>query len=182
MEIVWSVGYWGHLHSWSGSSEWPVLVSKTLGVEWTATAWVFGSPVNASWTMSREDVVSVSSHVVDDCVGVNSHVVFSACVDHVSELFWGTHSWPESVAGWLIEPVPWVKFSIFRIAEVQNWFLRWEHFNSQVTCLSKHDAFLGDFIIRPAEHFNDDTFLSVFIIWWSIDSWVVPDEVQWIKL
>ena len=180
MEIVWSVRNGGHLHSWSWSSEWPVLVSISLSVEWTSSTWVFSAPVNISWTVIWENIVTISCHVIDDGICVHSDVILSACVYHVSQLFWSTHSWPEPVTCGLIQPIPGVEFSIFWVAEVQDWFLRWEHFDSQVTCLSDHNAFLSDFIVRPSKHFKDGTFLAVFVIWRCIDGRVVPDKVHWI--
>ena len=39
----------------------------------------------------------------------------------------------------------------------------WEDFDAKVAGFTEHDALLGDFIIRPAEHFDDGTFLAVFV-------------------
>lgn len=62
----------------------------------------------------------------------------------------------------MIEPVPWVELTVFWVVEVQDGFLGWEDFDAEVAGFTEHDALLGDFVVWPAEHFDDGTFLTVF--------------------
>ena len=42
--------------------------------------------------MSREHVVAIAYHMVDDSIGIDSYTILSASIDHISERLWVAHS------------------------------------------------------------------------------------------
>ena len=127
--------------------------------------------------MSWEHVVSITSHMIDYSISIDSNSIFPASIDHTPELFRISHSRMQFVADRLIEPIPRIQLSILRMFEVKDRLLRREHFHSQITSFSNHFAFLSNIIVRPSKHLNDRSLLSFLVVVRSVDLRVIPDEI-----
>ena len=101
--------------------------------------------------------------MVDNCIGVNTDASSSARLDHVTELFSVTVATFQFVADGLVVEIPRVKFTILRPFIRKDTFLRWENLDTHPSHLAKCSALSLDVGIRPAEHFDDGSLLSIFV-------------------
>jgi hypothetical protein len=119
--------------------------------------------------------------VVHNCVSIDTDTCSSASLDHITELLSVTVATIQFVADRLVVEPPGVKFTILRPFIREDTFLRWEHLDTHPTHLAKCSALSLDVGIRPAEHFDDSSLLSIFVLRTLGDIGGLPDEIEGLK-
>lgn len=132
--------------------------------------------------MSREHVISISSHMIYNGISIYSHSILPACVDHISQRISSSHSRVQSIACRLIKPEPWVQLSILGVFKVKDRLLGRKNLNSKISSFPDHHTLLRYIIIGPTEHLNNCTFLAFVETAGLIDRRMVPNEIQIIKI
>ena len=140
-----------------------------------------GAPATASISVAGPHIVASTTHMVDNCISIDTDTSSSASLDHVTELLSVTVATIQSVADWLVVEPPGVKFTILRPFIREDTFLRRENFDTHPSHLAKCSALSLDVGIWPAEHFDDSSLLSIFVLRTLGDIGGLPDEIEGLK-
>lgn len=140
-----------------------------------------GAPTTASISVAGPDIVASATHVVHNCVSIDTDTCSSASLDHVTELLSVTVATIQFVADRLVVEPPGVKFTILRPFIREDTFLRWEHLDTHPSHLAKCSALSLDVGIWPAEHFDDGSLLPIFVLRTLGDIGGLPDEIEGLK-
>jgi len=124
-----------------------------------------------------ENVVATTWHVVNYSICVNAHTVWSASFNQTSKSLTVSMSTTQVVRYWLIVKPPGIQFTVLWPFVRENWFLCGEHFNAHPPHLSKCFALSLNVFVRPAEHFDDTSLLTVLVCCILVNSGILPDEV-----
>ena len=81
------------------------------------------------------------------------------------------------IRNWLVVEPPWIQFPILWPFVWKYWFLSGENFNSHPAHFTKSFALGFNVGVRPSKHFNDTTFLTVFVCGILVNSGILPQEV-----
>lgn len=131
--------------------------------------------------MALPDIISSTSHMVDDCISIDSDSSFSASLNHASQLISSSMSAIKFVRCWLVHEPPGVEFTILWPFISENRFLWWKNFDSHVTCLTKEFAFFSNISIWPSEELNNCSFLTILVVG-SLIYWLsLPNKVTWLN-
>ena len=95
-----------------------------------------GAPSTASISMAGPDIVASTTHVVDNCISIDTDTSSSASLDHVTELLSVAVATIQSVADRLVVEPPGVKFTILRPFIREDTFLRREDLDTHPSHLA----------------------------------------------
>lgn len=140
-----------------------------------------GAPAAASISVAWPDIIASTTHVVYNCVSIDTDTCSSASLDHVTELLSVTVATIQSVADRLVVEPPGIKFTILRPFIREDTFLRREHLYTHPSHFAKCSALSLDVGIWPAEHFDDSSLLSIFVLRPLGDIGGLPDEIEGLK-
>lgn len=140
-----------------------------------------GAPTTTSISVAGPDVVASTTHVVDNCISIDTDTSSSASLDHVTELLSVTMATIQSVADGLVVEPPGVKFTILRPFIREDTFLRREDLDTHPSHLAKCSALSLYVGIWPAEHFDDGSLLTIFVFRALGDIGGLPDEIEGLK-
>ena len=94
VEVSCNVGDRGELIARLETSVVRILPSERVGEVWRGACGGLGAPVGAPATaavsVARPYVIASTTHMVNDCVGIDTHTRSSAGLDHITELLSGT--------------------------------------------------------------------------------------------
>ena len=95
-----------------------------------------GAPTTASISVAWPDIVASATHVVDNCISIDTDSSSSASLDHVTELLSVAVATIQSVADRLVVEPPGVKFTILRPFIREDTFLRREDLDTHPSHLA----------------------------------------------
>jgi hypothetical protein len=81
------------------------------------------------------------------------------------------------IRNWLIVEVPWIKFIIHWPFPRHNRLLSREDFHTHPAHFSECFTLSFNVCVRPSEHFDDTTLLTVFIGSILVNSGILPNEI-----
>ena len=125
-----------------------------------------------------QDIVAATGHVIDNSVSIDSHTSCSASLDHITELIARTTTTLELIGSGLIVPPPGVEFTVLRPFEGECRLSDWVNFDAHPALFAQVFALLSYISVRPAKHFDDATFLTIFIDSVLVDLISLPDKVD----
>ena len=124
------------------------------------------------------NIISVSRHVINNCIGVNSNTCFSACIYEGTKIISRSMSIVKFVWYWLIVEPPGIKFPILNPLVCENWFLRRENADTHITHFRKSWTFCLNIFVWPSKHLNNGSFLAIQEIRRLNNFWSVPYKIK----
>lgn len=166
MEVSWDVGSIWILKSWDKTSVLRVLIGPIVGEVRRSTCCLLtapsGAPSRASISVVQ-NVITTSSHVVDDSISIDTNTSLSTGLDHRPQILSASASSCEFVRSWLVVEPPWVELTILGPLITEGRFGHWEYLHSHPSLLSQVLALFAHIIMWPAEHLNDSSLLAAFV-------------------
>ena len=133
-----------------------------------------------TWTTSismLQSVVTTTGHVINYGISINTNTMWAASFDQTSKLGTSTTTTMKVVWNRLIVEPPWIKFPILWPFISNYRLLCWENFNTHPSHLTESFAFCLDISMGPTKHFDDTSFLTIFIDCILNDGWILPNEI-----
>lgn len=119
--------------------------------------------------------------MVDNGVSVDAHTFAAASGDQVTEVVTGTAATLQVVRDGLIVEPPGVKFSVLGPFVSHNRLHSGENLDTHPAHSSDSFAFLFNISVRPAEHLNNSTLLTILISSILNNLRVLPQEIESLK-
>ena len=119
--------------------------------------------------------------MVDNSIGIDADTRSSARLDHVFEFFTCATATLKLVRGGLVVEPPWVELAVLWPLIGEDGLRDWEDLDSHPALLGQVRALFLDIVVRPAEHLNNCSFLTVLIGSILLNRPCLPDKTHWFK-
>jgi hypothetical protein len=158
------------------------VVSKVRARSWRGS-WLSSpgsAPVGATITVIL-DIVTSTWHMVNNSVGVDTDTVGAAGGDKAAESFARSTATLEVVSNGLIVEVPGVELTLLGPFIGHDWLHGGEDLDAHPAHLSESLTLGLDVLMRPAEHLDDTSLLTVLVGSILLNYRVLPNEVGGLK-
>lgn len=150
-----------------------------MGVVWRSILRVFCTP-SWTWTTSIsmfQSVVTTTGHVINYGICINTNTMWATSFNQTTKLGTSTTTTMKVVWDRLIVEPPWIKLPILWPFISNYWLLCWKNFDTHPSHLTESFTFCLDISMRPTKHFNNTSFLTIFINGILNDGWILPNEI-----